>query len=136
MMAPRWIEKDAGKARRQAAAKAEHDAAVARHASTAKERMAFRAEQEEAKRRRPAKPKRLTVANAPPLRPDFSDDELARVLSGASDVPAHLPYPEVMVLRERGLTRSVWGDDPRYPVPIYKGDVLTDDGRAWMTDRG
>lgn len=134
-MAPRWIEKDAGKARRQVAAKAEHDALVARHASERAEREAFRAEQERAKRAR-SKSKRLTIANAPALRRDYTDAELARVLAGASDDPAHLPYPEVMVLRERGLTRAVWGDDPRYPVPIYKGDVLTDAGRAWRTEQG
>ena len=134
-MAPRWIEKDAGRARRQAAAKAEHDALVARHAAERGEREAFRAEQERAKRSR-AKPKRLTIANAPPLRPDYSDADLAKVLAAASDQPTHLPYPEVMALRERGFTRAIWGDDPRYPVPIYKGDVLTAEGEAWRSEQG
>ena len=135
-MAPRWIEKGAGKARRQAAAKAEHDALVARHASERVERAAFRAEQEEVVRRRPAKPKRLTIANAPPIRPDYTDADLARVLASASDQPTHLPYPEVMALRERGFTVAIWGDDPRYPVPIYKGDVLTAEGEAWRSEQG
>lgn len=87
-------------------------------------------------RRRPAKPKRLTIANAPPIRPDYSDADLARVLASASDQPTHLPYPEVMALRERGFTVAIWGDDPRYPVPIYKGDVLTAEGEAWRSEQG
>lgn len=132
MTAPRWISKDAGKAKRQAEARAHHDALVARHASTAKERAAFRAEQEAGQRARSVKPRRLTIATATVERPDYTDDQLRTAMAGASDAPASLPYPEVMVLREKGLTRAIWGDDPRYPVPIYKGDVLTEVGRAWM----
>lgn len=135
MSAPRWIAKDAEKARRQKAAKAHHDALVARHAETRAERDAFRMEQEAAKRRRQVKPKRMTIATAEVERPVFSDDELRAVLAKASDQPTHLPYPEVMALREHGFTRQVHGDDARYPVPIFKGDVLTEAGERWMLKR-
>lgn len=132
-MAPRWIEKDAGKAQRLKAAKAEHDALVARHASSRVEREAFRAEQEEAVKARSIKPRRMVLTSGAVERPAFSDGQLAEALSRADPVePRILAYPEVMTLRERGFVRPVAGDDPRHPVPIHKGDVLTDEGAAWL----
>lgn len=135
-MAPRWIEKDAGKAKRMKAARAEHDALVARHASSRVEREAFRAEQEEAVKARSMKPKRMALTAGVVERPAFSDDQLAAALSRADPVePRTLAYPEVMVLRKRGLVRPVTSDDQRHPVPIHKGDVLTDEGAAWLKAR-
>lgn len=132
-MAPRWIEKDANKTKRMKAARAEHDALVARHASSRVEREAFRAEQEEAVKARSIKPRRMVLTSGAVERPAFSEGQLAAALSRADPVePRVLAYPEVMTLRERGLVRPVAGDDPRHPVPIHKGDVLTDEGAAWL----
>lgn len=132
-MAPRWIEKDASKAQRLAEAKkAAHDSWVTRHASEKPLRKAFEAEMiEENKRQATGRP----VPLRPGTRklPDLSDAELAKGIASADPLePRHLPYPEVMVARERGLCRSVMGDDARYPVPIHKGDVLTEAGAAWL----
>lgn len=132
-MAPRWIEKDATKAKRLKAARAEHDALVARHASSRVEREAFRAEQDEAVKARSMKPKRMVLTAGVVERPAFSEDQLAAALSRADPFePRILAYPEVMTLRERGFVRPVTSDDPRHPVPIHKGDVLTDEGAAWL----
>lgn len=132
-MAPRWIEKDATKAKRMKAARAEHDALVARHASSRVEREAFRAEQEEAVKARSRKPKRMALTEGAVERPAFSEDQLAEALSRADPVePRILAYPEVMALRDRGLVRPVTSDDERHAVPIHKGDVLTDEGTAWL----
>lgn len=136
-MPPRWIEKDATKAQRLAEAKkAAHDSWVTRHASEKPLRKAFEADMIETH-------KRAATGRPVPLRPGtralppVSDDQMAVLLSGAdAEAPRHLAYPEVMVSRERGLTRAVWGDDPRFPVPVFKGDVLTEAGAAWLAELG
>lgn len=132
MTAPRWIERDASKAQRLAEAKKAHDRRVAVHVSEKPIRKAFEADMIEANKRQ-ATGRPVPLRPGTRLLPDLSDAELAKGIASADPLhPRHLPYPEVMVARERGLCRSVLGDDPRYPVPIHKGDVLTEAGAAWL----
>lgn len=136
-MPPRWIEKDSTRKDRMARKKAEHDAWVSRHEAGRAERKAFNAELEaDKKRRHPAKRGHL-IAGTRAL-PALSDADLAEALRKASETPRHLDYPHLLILRERGFTVPTYGDDPhgRYDVPICLGDVVTDEGRLWLSENG
>lgn len=128
-MTPGWIKKESGKAEATARAKAEHDAWVKRAMALDKERKAFHAE----KPASPAKTMRRGMKPGTRALPALSDGDLRAALAVATtDQPRHLTYPHLLILRERGYTVPVWGDDTRYAVPIYRGDLITEEGKIWL----
>lgn len=133
---PAWIDRQAGKAERLKAKRAELVEAALKHRAERKEREAFRAEQEAAMR---TSPRAVTLRPGERKLPDLSDDELALALLNASpSSPRYLAYPHLLILRERGLTRMVWADTGGgdFGVPSYRGDVITEVGEQWLRERG
>lgn len=136
---PRWIDQQQEKHLRQKEAQA---ALKAAHARTLEHHKARRADEADIDARsKAAEAARVPVARGRGIRPgerrlpDLSDEELRQALGSAHPtLPRHLIYPHLLILRERGYTRSIYGDlgAGEFGVAGYRGDVITEVGERWL----
>lgn len=132
---PRWIDAQAGKPDRQRAARAAMLARAEKHRAERPARLAFEAELIAAAKERD-KPVVRGVRPGERRLPALNDDDLAQALGQADPrLPRHLPYPHLLILRERGFTKMIYADDGRgeFGLPSYRGDVITEVGERWLS---
>lgn len=134
---PSWIDRQQGKAARKAEAERAHKALHGTWLERAKATADFERELVARNQEERAETKRRALLPGTRLLPTICDTELALEAAKADPGPQLLAYPHLLILRERGFTRQVWADVglASSGVPTYRGDRLTEEGRAWLRSR-
>jgi hypothetical protein len=134
---PRWIEAQSQKAERLKTAKAAHATLLERHVIRRRDEADIDARSKAAELARVKEPTGRGIRPGPRTLPYRPDADLAEALSRADSVtPRRLDYPHLLIFRDRGFTRSVWGSTGagENGANRYQGDVLTEAGKQWLQD--